>query len=105
MLFAALPVGVLVVLGFFVDLLEIWPILLVLLGVASCGCAVVLGIRERSLAFWRAWGKKVREGKAPGEATERILGSPDPRFDNARPGRHLKPAKESKAKGLYFRIP
>ncbi|MHC4779438.1 MAG: hypothetical protein ACYTFG_12765 [Planctomycetota bacterium] len=104
-LFASIPVGGLVVLGFFVDLLTIWPIVLVFLCVATLAVAVIVGIREKSFSFWRAWGRKLRGNTEVGEATGRVLGRPDPRFDNARPGRHLRPAKESRAEGMYWRMP
>ncbi|MHC4598079.1 MAG: hypothetical protein ACYS47_03650 [Planctomycetota bacterium] len=104
-LLGSLPVAGLIVLGFFVDLLEFWPLLIAVLGTAACGCAVILGVRERTWRFWRAWGRKVRRGKPPGEKTAEMLGRPDPRFDNARPGRHIEPAKKAQAKGIYFRTP
>ncbi|MHC5037153.1 MAG: hypothetical protein ACYTHM_07555 [Planctomycetota bacterium] len=103
-LFAAIPVGGLIFLGFYIDLLALWPVLLVALTVATLLFILWSGRKEKPPAFWREWRRNVKRTH-PGEKTARILGEPDPEFDHAEPDRHLKPARESKAKGIYFRIP
>jgi hypothetical protein len=99
---AAVPVGVALIIGSRVGPLVLWPI--VVAATAGALLVAILLSRRRGAASESA-GREGLQRKPLGEKTARLLGPPDPAFDHAREDRFLKPARESKAKGMYWRIP